>query len=143
VGFQQRRGSAAPSQVVWTAPSAATVDISGNVWLARNIQRAVNWSLLVNGVLQDSGSLFDGDAFSRASPDAFALASVSLQQGDTLALSFVTASQFGEFVGVNLAIDGAEAALAPVPEPATLLLWGTTLVGVGVVRRLRHRRHES
>lgn len=41
---------------------------------------------------------------------------------------------------VLVGADGAGPDISPTPEPATLLLWGTTLAGVGLARRLRHRR---
>lgn len=41
----------------------------------------------------------------------------------------------GNFVLAEFSVDAA-----PVPEPTTLLLWGTTAVGLAVARRLRQRR---
>jgi hypothetical protein len=37
---------------------------------------------------------------------------------------------------------GALDPLAPVPEPATLLLWGTTVAGLGFLKRRRHRARD-
>jgi hypothetical protein len=134
-------GSAAPSEVVWTAPFAGDVDLSGSVWLARNIGRAVDWTLLVNNVMQDSGSLSDGDAFSRAAPDSFLVSGLSVAQNDTIVLRFVTGGNSaggGEFVGVNLTID-AEPVAEPIPEPTTALLLAGGLAGTAARAGRRKR----
>lgn len=44
--------------------------------------------------------------------------------------------------GENSIKVGALDPLAPVPEPATLLLWGTTVVGLGFLKRRRHRARD-
>ena len=63
------------ANLTWTSPINAPVDISGSVWIGRDIGRAVDWKLWVNGIQLTGGSLFSGDAFDRANP--FDLASGS------------------------------------------------------------------
>lgn len=105
-----------PSSVAWTSPGAGIVDISGYVWLARNIGRAVNWDLAINGTSVSGGSLFDGDAFNRANPFELATGSggssvlddVAVAAGDVISLSFLWVGPApGEFVGVGFNIDFA------------------------------------
>ena len=48
----------------------------------------------------------------------------------------------GQTGGNSIKVGALGDPLTPVPEPATLLLWGTTLVGLGYLRRRRHPAHD-
>lgn len=96
----------------WTSPGQGSVRVTGGVWLARNIGRAVNWALYVNGARRTGGSLFDGDAYDRANPFLFGAGDggasgakgIIVQPGDAVALRLETASISGEFVGIDLTV---------------------------------------
>lgn len=127
------------SNLTWTSPSAGTIDISGAVWLARNIGRSVDWTLSLNSATLTSGSLFDGDIFDRNNPSDFlggtggvdVLNGISVVAGDQITLSLITTSTFGEFTGVDLNIQ-----LAAVPAPPAVWLFGSGLIGlISIARR--------
>lgn len=130
------------ANVTWTSPGAGMIDISGAVWLARNIGRAVDWGLTINGGAITGGSLFDGDPFDRANPFNLATGSggpgvldnVSIGGGDVVRLSFMTTSNLGEFTGVNLNVDFTPT-ITSVPAPSAFLLIGTGLFGLAWLRR--------
>ena len=127
------------SNLTWTSPSAGVIDISGAVWLARNIGRSVDWDLSLNTFTLTGGSLFDGDVFDRSSPSDFAggtggasvLTGIPVVAGDQITLSLITTSRFGEFTGIDFNIQ-----LTTVPVPPALWLFGSGLIGlIGVARR--------
>ncbi len=104
------------ANVVWTSPSAGHVDVSGAVWIARDIGRSNDWRLLHNGVLLSQGNVASGDPFDRTSPmclrlgsgGASALRSVAVAPGDTIRLEFQKTSQYGDFVGTILTVSVPE-----------------------------------
>lgn len=119
--------STANSNLSWTSPGSGRVTISGAVWLARNIGRAVDWEIAINGLAVSTGSLYSGDPYNRSHPfvlasgsgGAAALTHVPVQSGDRIVLSLITpnTSPAGEFVGVDLRI---ETASTPVPGPLSV-----------------------
>jgi hypothetical protein len=131
-------GTTNVSSVTWTAASPGIYDFSGNLWLARNIGRAVNATVIVDSGTVASVSLFDGDSYSRAAPFQFASSGVSLSAGDKIELRFVTTSTNGEFVGVNLTVSSIAA--TPVPEPISALLFAPGLLGLFIFNRRRLRK---
>lgn len=58
--------------------------------------------------------------------------------GDTLQVALLSAGAGNQSDWDNVRLDATAA--AAVPEPTTLLLWGTTAVGLAIVRRRRARR---
>ena len=123
------------ANVTWTSPFNGMVDILGAVWLGRDEDRSVDWTLSLNDVVLTGGSLSSGDPFSRDTPFDFDLGSggatvlddVAVSMGDVLELELATTSPGGELVGVDLVV---------TPEPSTLLLLAT---GLGLLA-LRARR---
>lgn len=107
-------GSNGEGSIRWTAPSAGVVGVSGSVWLTRNVGRSVVWSILVDGVTQTSGTVFDGDPYSRSNPFPLSagsggpapLGSIAVTAGTVITFLTVKApsSPFGDFVGVDLSI---------------------------------------
>jgi len=103
---------AGPANLVWTSPFSGTVNISGAVWLARDIGRSATWTLWVNTTPITGGSLSSGDPYSRAVPFNFgsgsggpsALNNISVSVGSTIKLEFVTTSTYGDYTGVNFTI---------------------------------------
>lgn len=116
------------SNVTWTSPKSGRIEISGSVWLARDIDRTVTWMLSLNSVPLANGTLSDGDLFDRANPFAYsdgvgspgALSDISIVPGDVLKLEFDHVGFHGDFVGVNLTI-------SHVPEPASIVLLAVCL----------------
>lgn len=136
--------SATPSaNVLWISPVDGTIDISGAVWMGREIGRSNDWQLFVNGALISSGSISSGDPFDRLNPFLFsmglggpsALLNVPVSIGDTVQLDIVRTSLFGDFVGANLTITATEAPPTAIPEPSTGWALGTSILIVFLVRR--------
>lgn len=97
------------ARAVWTASQQGVVHVSGNVWLGRDIGRAVDWSIEVNNSRRTGGSLFDGDPYSSANPFNLAsgdggpssLRGVIVLPGDQVALRLDTISFSGDFVVID------------------------------------------
>lgn len=110
-------GSGAAS-VVWTSPVSGTVDVSGAVWMCRDIGRSNDWFLYHNSTLLTQGNVASGDAYNRATPmplsagsgGAEVLRDLEVAAGDTIRLELVNSSTYGDNVGVNLAVS------IPIPE---------------------------
>jgi hypothetical protein len=100
------------ANVIWTSPLNRVLDISGAVWMTRDIGRGNEWNLLLNGVSLTSGNIFSGDPFNRANPFHFAnglngpaaLNAIAVSIGDVIELRIVRTTTFGDDVGVNLTI---------------------------------------
>ncbi len=132
-----------PANVTWTSPVIGTVDISGGVWMARDVFRGNHWTLSLNGVPLTGGDIFSGDSFNRASPFNFAAGSggasvlnnVPVTIGDVITLQIVKTSEQGDFVGVNFTI-----AAAAIPEPSSLAL--CTIAAAGLSLGLRRKKSQ-
>ena len=133
--YSSAAGTSNLSSVTWTAPSDEIYNFSGDVWHAVQIGRSADVFVHVNGGAPlTSVSLFDGDAYSRASPFTFAETGVSLSAGDTIEVRFVTTSKYGTHVGVNLTVSS----VSVIPEPSTLIIWPLLALcgfGIGWYRR--------
>jgi len=101
------------SNVTWTAPTCGTAKITGHFWLARNIGRSVQVSLIANGQTLSQATVFDGDPYSRANPRTFAasagnpaaLNAVPVKAGDQIMVRLDNVTASGEFVGLELTIE--------------------------------------
>jgi hypothetical protein len=102
-----------PANVAWTSPAAGSANLSGAVWMGRDIGRANNWTVYHNQTVLTSGHIESGDAYSRNNPFDLAdgsggedvLKELALARGDELRLEFVRTTQYGDFIGVRLTID--------------------------------------
>ena len=124
--------------VTWTSPLNGTVDISGAVWMGRDVFRSNHWTLSLNGVPLTGGDISSGDPFNRASPFNFAAGSggasvlndVPVTIGDVITLQIARTSAQGDYVGVNFSVEA-------VPEPSSLALCAiaTAVLGIGLCRK--------
>jgi hypothetical protein len=102
-----------PANIMWTSPVDGAITVSGGVWMTRASGRSNVWELFLNGTLLTSGSIYDGDPFSRANPFAFAsgsggpgaLTELTVSKNDVIELRITKTSTSGDFVGVVLTIE--------------------------------------
>ena len=122
---------------LWTSPDAGTVNITGGVWMGRDIQRSNHWALAKNGNILTEGDISSGDVYSRATPFNFnagtggasAVTNLPIAIGDLITLTFTNTSGSGDFVGTNLTL------VTTVPEPTIL-----SMLALGGGMMLRRRR---
>jgi hypothetical protein len=109
------------ANVTWTSVDDERVNVSGSVWMGRDIGRSNHWTLYSGATALSSGDISSGDPYSRDHPfdlstgsgGPTALMLIRVSHGDTIRLEFVRTSDAGDFVGVNLTID-----LTPIDCPA-------------------------
>ena len=131
------------ANVTWTSQIDAVVDITGAVWMGRDIGRANDWRLYLNGGLLTGGGIWSGDPYSRALPFTFAsgsggpsvLQDVSVSVNDVVRLEFERNHIDGDFVGMTMTI-------AEVPEPSALAMLGG-LLGTGLIGGLSRRGRKA
>jgi hypothetical protein len=115
-----------PAGIVWRSPVDGTVDVSGAVWMGRDIGRSNHWSLWLNDVKLTEGDIASGDPYSRAAPFDFdagtggaaALSSLGVRFGDVLKLLLERTSLYGDFVGVRMHVSFTSALDAPAGAAA-------------------------
>lgn len=101
------------ANVTWTSPGNGSVNISGAVWMGRDIGRGNHWTLSHNGVTLTQGDIFSGDAYSRSNPFNFAsgsggapvLTNVPIATGDSIKLQLDKTGSPGDYSGVNFTIN--------------------------------------
>jgi hypothetical protein len=136
--FNGNRGLGVGNYLFTSAVAAGPVTISGMVWDANlffGASRPQDWALLLDGGVIDSGQL--SGLVPRSQAQTFDL-NETLHIGDTVELELFEApnAAAGFFVGAELTIaTGASA----VTEPSSLAVLGTTLFGLGVLRRPRRK----
>jgi hypothetical protein len=122
--------------VAWTSPILGTVDVTGYVWMARDIGRSNEWSVWLGGTQLTSGMVASGDPYSRATPfdlaagsgGASALDDVAVAPGDVVMLQVARTSFYGDFVGVNLTITATPAPSVPALSDGGSFILGLLLV---------------
>ncbi len=113
VGHVGMHGSKDPDEAraVWTSPINGVVTVKGDVWLARDIDRSMHWTLYHNNVSLTGGDLASGDPYSSSHP--FDIVSGSggpevltfpVSIGDTVSLGMTRLSSSAEFAGIDLTI---------------------------------------
>jgi hypothetical protein len=130
------------ANVAWTSPITGTIDVSGSVWIGRDIGRSNEWSVWLNSTQLTSGSVSSGDPYSRANPLALGAGSggasvlndVPVAPGDVLMLRIVRTSQYGDFVGVNLRILATGASAVPTLGPIGALALAALLLAAALAR---------
>ena len=126
--------------VTWTSPLAGYINLSGALWMGRDIGRGNHWTLSKNGVALTDGDVFSGDAYSRASPFSFAagsggpavLTNVSVSVGDVIKLQFEKTSQYGDYIGVNftvVAVGSLSLDITPTTTNTVVVSWPSPSTG--------------
>jgi hypothetical protein len=135
--------------VQWTAPGAGTIDLSGGVWMWRDLGRQEALSLFVNATALFSAvpiptrpdGVNSGNPFTLAQAivagggGAGSLLDIPVTAGETVILA-ARRIDVEDFVGMNFTINFTGAS---VPEPSTLVLMSvaTACGAMGLLRRRR------
>jgi hypothetical protein len=101
-----------PSNVIWTSPLNGTIDVSGGVWMGRDIGRGNHWEISKNGIVLTGGDISSGDPYQRSNPFTFSAGSggpavlnqIQVLMGDVLRLQITRTTAPGDYAGVNLSI---------------------------------------
>jgi hypothetical protein len=138
-------GSDANANVTWTSPASGTIDISGQAWdVEHQTGRDDAWTLSLNNIpIAFRGSIVGVAKNSAAAnfannPIPHSLNNLLVSTGDVVRFEIhETTGQAGHFSGVDLNIDLAPSAAAPLPGAATA---GMALMSVlGGTKWLRRR----
>ena len=136
----------AHANLIWTAPSAGTASIFGDIWLARNIGRSNDWMISLNDTVLTTGSVTSTDVYSRTNPMPFSMGSggagvlidIAVDTGDIIELRIIRTSQFGDWVGIHMIVDhtpdvtGVQNAL--VPQTLNLVAYPNPLSAATTIR---------
>ena len=135
--------NAGEANVTWTSDITGTANISGGVWMTRDINRNMDWFLYVGNELISSGNIFYNDAYNRVNAHSFSdgltgdnILSFDVDEGDVVKLELVKGanSSYSDFVGVDLTIEVATA----VPEAPSLAIFALGFMILGG-RRLKYK----
>lgn len=126
------------ANLAWTSPSDGELNVSGAVWMGRDIGRGNVWSIYLNNTLLTTGTIASGDIYNRAAPMEFGMGSgganavsdLIISAGDVLRLEFQKTGDAGDFVGVNMTV-----ALRAIPTPGALSVMGVGMLAMGRRRR--------
>ena len=116
-----------PGNITWTSPVAATISISGGVWMGREIVRSNHWALYLNGTLLTQGDVASPDPYSRSAPFNFAagtggagaISSLVVGAGDVVKLELTKNSISGDYTGIQMQIQSVATNGTP-PKPVIL-----------------------
>jgi hypothetical protein len=116
-----------PANLTWTSPMSGIVDISGGVWMGRDIGRAIAWTLYKNDTPLTSGAISSSDPYSRTNPFTYALGSggagpitgLAVVPGDVIKLELVRTGPYGDFAGVNLSLTSSRIRIFSPELPGT------------------------
>lgn len=136
-----------PLTIVWTAPSAGTVDsLLTSVWYAHSpISRSndVTLSSTLSAVTTqlDAWTISKTSHGNKSDAATFTGGSFAVNAGDLITLSFLHSAgeSFGSLNGVAMTV-AFTAAIAPTPIPGALPLFAAGLAGLGWVR---HRKRKQ
>jgi len=136
-----------PLTIVWTAPSAGTVDsLLASVWYAHSpISRSndVTLSSTLSAVTTqlDAWTISKTSHGDKTNAATFTGGSFAVNAGDLITLSFLHSAgeSYGSLNGVAMTVEFT-AAIAPTPIPGALPLFAAGLAGLGWVR---HRKRKQ
>jgi hypothetical protein len=130
-------------QIDWTSPAPGVINVSAAAWALRDVGRANEFHLLLNGVAQISATTYSGDPYDRANPNAFGF-SAAVSAGDVVQFLAVPTTVNGngtdDYFGLNLRVD-----LEPrtgVPDSgntSVLLCFGVSALALARKRFEAHR----
>jgi hypothetical protein len=117
------------ANIIWTAPMAGTIDISGSIWYAHfPLVRSNDFVLMLDATKLASGTVSATNGATRANPLAFGVSGLGVNAGDVVELIVERSpgQAAGSFDGVNLTVTETPGAAVPEPGTAGLLTLALT-----------------